>query len=119
MVGLYSGLIYTADYIIKERISVVKHILLVKFKAHTCAQDLTNLEQAFYQLKSEIAGIESVEFGENNSPEGLNKGYSHGIVIAFRDLAARDAYLTDSFHETLKLSFVPMIEDIVVLDYSH
>lgn len=98
---------------------VVKHILLVKFTAQTSSQDLTSLEHAFYQLQSDIAGIESVEFGENNSPEGLSKDYSHAILITFSDVAARDAYLTNSFHETLKVFFVPMIDDIIVFDYSH
>jgi len=96
---------------------MLKHILLVKFTEQTSKQDLAKLEQAFYQLKTDIAGIETIEFGENNSPEGLNKGYSHAIVMCFSDLAARDSYLSNPYHEAFKVLFVPMIDDILVFDY--
>ncbi|OUR68540.1 stress protein [Marinomonas sp. 42_23_T18] len=98
---------------------MLRHILLVKFTKQTNEQDLANLEQAFYQLKLDIAGIEAIEFGENNSPEALNKDYSHAIVMSFSDLAARDAYLSNSYHETFKVLFVPMIDDILVFDYTY
>lgn len=98
---------------------MLRHILLVKFTEQTSGQDLANLEQAFYQLQTDIAGIEAIEFGENNSPEGLNKDYSHAIVMCFSDLTARDAYLSNPYHETFKVLFVPMIDDILVFDYSY
>lgn len=96
---------------------MIRHILLVSFKADVTPEHLRTLEQGFYQLKKDIKGIEQVEFGQNNSPEGLNQNYSHAIVMTFVDLAARDAYLTDDYHEVFKRLFVPMIENIIVFDY--
>lgn len=96
---------------------MVRHILLVKFNAQASVTVLAKLEQDFYRLKADIRGIEGIEFGTNNSPESLNQGYSHAILMTFTDLAARDAYLIDPFHEQLKTSFVPLIADIIVLDY--
>ena len=96
---------------------MVRHILLVKFTPETSEQDLSQLEQAFYQLKADIPGIEGVEFGQNNSPEGLDKGYTHAILMTFSDISARDVYLTHEQHDAFKTLFVPMIEDILVFDY--
>ncbi len=96
---------------------MVRHLLLVKFTLATSEQDLIQLEQAFYQLKADIAGIESVEFGLNTSPEGLDKGFTHAILMTFIDTKARDAYLPHAKHEAFKTMFVPMIEDILVFDY--
>ena len=96
---------------------MVRHILLVKFTPETSEQDLSQLEQAFYQLKADIPGIEGVEFGANTSPEGLEKGYTHAVLMTFVDVKARDAYLPHAKHETFKAIFVPMIADILVFDY--
>ena len=96
---------------------MVRHILLVKFKAQVSEQDITVLEQAFYQLKESIPNIETVEFGKNNSPEGLNKQYTHAVLMTFTDEKARDVYLTHEKHESFKTLFVSMIDDIIVFDY--
>lgn len=97
---------------------MVRHILLVKFKEGTSEQDLTLLEQAFYQMQSDIPVIKGVEFGENNNPEGLDKGFTHAVLVTFDDLAGRDAYLIHAKHDAFKTLFVPMIQDIIVFDYS-
>ena len=50
------------------------------------------------ELSENVPGIEDYVAGLNNSPEGLNKGYTHGFVMTFTDAAARDAYQIGRAH---------------------
>ena len=49
----------------------------------------------------EIDGIESIEYGTNQSPENLNKNYTHSVVVTFSDSSARDLYLVHPDHKAL------------------
>lgn len=95
----------------------VKHIALIKFKAGTAQEQLDQLFDALLDLSENVDGIEDYVEGANSSPEGLNKGYTHGFVMSFRDAAARDAYLSHPEHEKVKQTFLPLVEDIVVFDF--
>ena len=96
----------------------MRHLLLIRFKPDVTADDLTALFDHFGRLPSEIPGLHDVESGANESPEGLDKGYTHAVLMTFGDAAARDAYLPHPAHEALKAVFVPMIDDIIVFDYA-
>ena len=64
-----------------------------------------------------IPGIEDYVSGANCSPEGLNQGYTHGLVMTFTDAAARDAYLPHPDHERVKQAVLPHVESVVVFDF--
>lgn len=95
----------------------MRHVLLIRFKPECSASDIESLFAHFHRLSNEIAGLCAVECGVNESPEGLDKGYTHAVLMTFDDAAARDAYLPHPAHEALKTVFVPMIDDIIVFDY--
>ena len=95
----------------------VKHIALVKFKEGTTPEQIDDLFNQLLDLSENVDGIEDYVSGENSSPEGLNKGYTHGFVMSFHDAAARDAYLAHPDHEKVKTTFIPLIDDIVVFDF--
>jgi len=97
---------------------MVRHLLLVRFKADASADALTALQTAFMAMVNKVTGLISVEWGENNSPEDKNRGYTHCIMMTFSSLVARDNYLPDPAHSALKVIFRPLIDDIIVLDYS-
>ena len=96
---------------------MLRHVLLLKFTPSTTAADLLALRGAFQALPDQITGCLSVEWGDNVSPEQLNKGFSSAVLMNFVDAAARDAYLPHPDHEALKSVLVPLLDDIVVLDY--
>ncbi|HFG1907988.1 TPA: Dabb family protein, partial [Vibrio cholerae] len=54
----------------------------------------------------------------NDSPEGKNQGYSHSVLMTFSDEKGRQNYLPHPEHEVLKKFFRPLLEDIVVFDYT-
>ena len=72
----------------------VKHIALIKFKASASSALVDELWNEIKRLPSLVPGIADFAGGLNNSPEGLNQGFTHGFVMTFQDSAARDALLT-------------------------
>lgn len=97
---------------------MIRHILLVRFKADASARAIEDLRVAFEAMPSLVEGVAAVEWGENDSPENKNKGYTHCIMMTFADEKGRDNYLPHPEHNALKTLFRPVLEDIIVLDYS-
>ncbi|MBJ7537888.1 Dabb family protein [Marinomonas transparens] len=97
---------------------MIRHVLLIKFKQEASTVDIATLMSNFIAVKDKITGIDTVEWGENSSPEQKNKGYTHCVVMTFIDDAARDFYLPHPDHEILKAQLGPILEDIIVLDYA-
>ena len=96
---------------------MIRHILFIRFNEDVLEKDIASIFMMFRGIKSKISGINSVECGKNNSPEDLNKGYTHCVIMDFVDESARNAYLPHPDHKALKTHFVPMLKDIIVLDY--
>jgi hypothetical protein len=95
----------------------VKHIALFKFKEGTAQEQIDQALDQILELSESIDGIEDYVGGVNNSPEGLNQGYTHGFVMTFKDAAARDTYLTHPDHERVKTTVLPSIGSIVIFDF--
>lgn len=96
---------------------MIRHILFVKFKPTVVAAQIDEVK-ALFDSMTNIAGVDAVEWGVNDSPEGLDKGYTHIVLMTFADEVSRQAYLPHPEHEALKQVFVPLVDDIVVLDYT-
>ena len=60
--------------------------------------------------------MEAVEWGMNDSPEMLNQGFTHCVLMTFADEDGRQNYLPHAEHEALKEVFVPILDEIVVFD---
>ena len=58
------------------------HIVLIEFKSTVSKSDMQLVVDAAYSLQ-QIEGVEDLNFGENTSPEGLNKGYTHSLTMKF------------------------------------
>ncbi|HXT38821.1 MAG TPA: Dabb family protein [Candidatus Angelobacter sp.] len=95
----------------------IKHIALFKFKEGTSDEQVQKVLDELMELSENVPGIEDYVAGLNNSPEGLNKGYTHGFVMTFTDAAARDAYLPHPEHERIKTEVLPLIEDVAIFDF--
>ncbi|MBA4147816.1 MAG: Dabb family protein [Verrucomicrobia bacterium] len=97
--------------------SKVKHIALVKFKDGTSEEQIDEIFEALLEVTENIEGVEDYVSGPNSSPETLNKGFTHGFIVTFHDAAARDGYLAHADHEQFKAKFLPLIDDIAVVDF--
>ena len=97
---------------------MIRHILLIRFKPEANAQAIKAVREAFLAIPSKIEGVESVEWGENDSPENKNKGFTHCVLMTFEDEATRNRYLPHPEHEALVAIFRPTLDEIIVFDYS-
>jgi hypothetical protein len=97
----------------------VKHVVVFKFKSKATAAEIAQVTQAFKDLKGKIPGIVSFEYGENNSPEKLNKGFTHVYLLTFENAAARDAYLPHEAHKNFGalLGKLDVLEEPFVVDF--
>ncbi|MGB5821615.1 MAG: Dabb family protein [Saonia sp.] len=97
--------------------SILRHVVLFKFKEGTSKQKLIQIEEAFGALPSKIAQIQSFEWGLNNSPEGLEKGFTHCFFLTFKSEEDRAIYLPHPDHKAFGALLEPHLEDVLVLDY--
>lgn len=97
----------------------VKHIVVFKYKQSATKEQIAEVTAAFKKLKDKIPGIVSFENGVNNSPEKLNKGFTHIYLLTFKDAAARDAYLPHPEHKKFGelLGKLGVLEEPFVVDF--
>lgn len=97
----------------------VRHIVVFKYKTSATPEQINEVTEAFKALKEKIPGIVSFEHGVNNSPENLNKGFTHVYLLTFKNAAARDAYLPHPEHKNFGalLGRLGVLEEPFVVDY--
>ena len=95
----------------------LRHIVLFKFKEGTSKSEIDKVEASFAALPSKIKEIKEFEWGLNNSPENLNKGFTHGFLLTFDSEEGRDIYLPHPDHKAFGEIVGPILEDVFVLDY--
>lgn len=97
----------------------MKHIVVFKYKAGATSGQIDEATKAFKALKGKIPGITSFEYGVNNSPENLNKGFTHVYLITFENAGARDAYLPHPEHKNFGelLGKLDVLDEAFVVDF--
>jgi hypothetical protein len=96
---------------------VLRHCVLVKFKADVTPEQLKESENAFRSLKSKIDLIKDFEWGTDVSVEGKAEGYTHLFLVTFATDKDRDAYLPHAAHKEFVSLVGPRIEKVLVVDY--
>ncbi|HUR28216.1 MAG TPA: Dabb family protein, partial [Planctomycetota bacterium] len=63
----------------------------------------------------------SYSWGAYASPEGMQRGYTHGFCMTFADAKSRDAYLPHPLHEKVKAEVLAILEGgidgVLAFDY--
>ena len=101
----------------KEISKQLRHVVLFKFKDGTSEADIQKVEMAFSELPNKIPEIKGYEWGINNSPEGLDKGFTHCFFLTFDSEAGRAVYLPHPDHKAFGDVLTPHLADVLVLDY--
>ncbi|VXB91937.1 Stress responsive A/B Barrel Domain [Maribacter litoralis] len=97
--------------------SLLRHTVFFKFKEGTTPEQIKKVEDAFSALPSKIEQIKGYEWGLNNSPEGLNKGFTHAFFLTFENEEDRAIYLPHPDHKAFGAVLTPYLEDVFVVDY--
>ena len=95
----------------------LRHVVLFKFTEASTSADIQKVEAAFIDLPSKIKEIKKIEWGLNNSPEGLNKGFTHCFFVTFNSEEERSIYLPHPAHIAFVNVLSSHLEDVLVLDY--
>jgi len=96
----------------------IRHIVCLKFKDEASSEQISEIEQKLPALQESIPGIVSIEWGTNNSPEGLNKDFTHCFIVTFENDDARSTYLPHPKHQEFVDTLKPILEDVFVIDYN-
>jgi hypothetical protein len=95
----------------------LRHVVLFKFKESSSPGDVKTVEEAFAALPAKIPAIKDFEWGINNSPEGLDKGFTHCFLVTFASEEDRAIYLPHPDHKAFVDVLSPHLEDVLVVDY--
>lgn len=102
---------------VKSTEPLLRHVVLFKFKDGTTDSDVEKVEDAFNNLPNHIAEIKDLEWGINNSPEGLDQGFTHCFFLSFADEAGRATYLPHPKHKEFGEILTPHLDKVLVVDY--
>ena len=95
----------------------LRHVVLLKFKEDSSPEQVRRIERAFAELPSKIPEIVDLEWGTNNSPEGLAQGFTHCFLVTFNDEKGRAVYLPHPAHKALVRLLMPRLDKVLVVDY--
>lgn len=89
---------------------MITHFVLLKVRRDVSASTVKSVFEAIGGTRAAIRGITSFSWGPYSSPEGLNRGYTHGFCMTFESAAARDAYLPHPEHEKVKAKVLAILD---------
>jgi stress responsive alpha/beta barrel protein len=95
---------------------VIEHIVLLKWKDDAAPEAIDRVMAELRGLKDKIPGIVELTCGANFSDRA--QGYTHGLLVRFKDRVARDGYGPHPEHQRVVQNFLaPIRADILVVDY--
>lgn len=95
----------------------LRHVVLFKFKSDATAAQIKAIEEAFAELPKKIDSIQAYEWGTDVSPEMRSQGFTHCFLVTFRNAEGRDAYLPHAAHQEFVKQVLPILDDVLVVDY--
>ncbi len=95
----------------------LRHVVLLKFKDGTSAEQIKQIEDAFCELPKKIPEIADFEWGTNVSVENLSQGFSHCFIVTFRNVEGRAVYIPHPAHKEFGNLLRPYLDKIVVVDF--
>ncbi len=100
---------------------MIRHVVLFKLRSDLDEGAATRIFTALKALQGQISGITAISTGKDASPEGLQRGFTHGFTVDFVDATARDAYLPNPAHQKVGAMIVGITEGgvagITVVDW--
>ena len=96
---------------------MLRHVVLFKFKDESTPEDIQKVEEAFSALPASIPEIKGYEWGTNNSPEGLDDGFTHCFFLTFASEEDRATYLPHPAHKAFGAVLSPHLDKVLVVDY--
>ena len=104
-----------------KEIKMIRHIVLTKFKPETDEAAITALYAALSALTDTLPGAHNFTAGRSESPEHLDKGFKHALVIDFDTWADLKIYADHPEHKALAAQLVQGavggLDGLLVVDF--
>ena len=101
---------------------MITHVVLLRLKKDLSKKQVDQVFADLAALRGKIAGLESFAGGPYSSPEGLDRGYTHGFTMTFTDARARDLYLDHPEHVKVKEKVLGALDGgldgVIAFDYA-
>jgi hypothetical protein len=99
----------------ETRTGVVEHIVLFQWKEEARLEAINTALAELRKLKDKIPGIVDIYSGANFSDRA--KGFTHALVVHFKDRPALQAYIPHPEHQRVVQNLVsPIRADTLVVD---
>jgi hypothetical protein len=82
-------------------VSKVWHVVVFQTAPDVTPERVDDMRARFKACVGPCDGLEWVRAGSNTSRSEFAEGWPEGIVMQFRDAAARDAYLVHPLHQAI------------------
>ncbi len=89
---------------------MITHMVLLELRPDVPQSEIDGIFADLAGLSGTIDGITSFAGGPYSSPEGMQRGFTHGFCMTFESAAARDAYLPHPAHEVVKARVVKALQ---------
>jgi hypothetical protein len=100
---------------------MITHMVLLRFRKDVTPDHAARVFAELASARTKIPGITGFSCGPYSSPEGLNKGFTHGFCMTFKDAASRNVYLDHPAHEEIKKHVLACLDGgldgVVAFDY--
>jgi len=95
---------------------MIEHIVLFRWTDAASQEAKEKVIAELRGLKEKIPGVVDLSCGTNFCDRA--KGYTHGLVVRFKDRAALNAYGPHPEHQRVVQNFInPIRADVLALDY--
>ncbi len=99
---------------------MIRHIVLLRLRPDVTEAEIGAVFAEVHALQGSLPGLRRVMSGRSESPERIERGYLHGMVVDFDDWAALARYQTDPRHQASGAKFVAAcqggLDGILVFD---
>jgi hypothetical protein len=115
--SLFGGTVVSRTVANSDSGKLLRHVVQFKFKESSTPAQVSLVVDAFRALPSKISEITDFEYGQNNSPEGFENGFTHCFLVTFASEKDRQTYLTHAAHMQFVEVLKPHLDNVQVIDY--
>jgi len=97
--------------------SLLRHVVLFKFKDGTTDEQVGQIERAFCELPDQVDAIYDFEWGTDVSVENRQQGFTHCFLVTFLSEEDRAKYIPHPAHKAFGELLGPHLDKVLVIDY--
>jgi hypothetical protein len=108
---------YFKEKIMNAKSSLLRHVVLFKFKDSSLEDEVEHVVSSFMSLKSQVPQIVAMEWGRNISEENHHQGFTHCFVISCQSIQDLTDYQKHPAHLDFQKILAHHMEKVFVVDY--